>query len=151
MPTRRRAGYTLVEVVFSILVTAVIVSSVMTVMVSVQQGDVKADRKLVAGTATSELEAILKNFQRPAGYSSGPLLGPNAYRVGVARWHLHGMGGISDGMGDVDALTPGTHVLTGFLPQWFEAGPFNARIQYTVGGALGTAQKIDITVNWDEP
>lgn len=53
------------------------------------------------------------------------------------------------------ALKAGVHTLTNFLPAWFEAAPYNARISYTVNVAAsvsgGTSPTVSIAVNWTEP
>lgn len=95
---------------------------------------------------------------------------------GQASWELTGAGGssIADDCGTgafawpscgtgaggaCYALQAGTHNLTGYLPAWFEAAPYCARVSYTVsspasGGATfagGYSPTVSISVNWTDP
>lgn len=76
----KRDGYTLVEVVISILLTSVLVSAVFSVALTAKAGSGKADRKLLGGDSLRALDDALKayvtdsssNFATSAGQINGP-------------------------------------------------------------------------------
>lgn len=149
----RQRGYTLVEIIISIMLTALMVSSVFSVALTSKTGGGKQERKLVAAEATRQLSARLKNFVKdPTGNTSG-ILGPGS---GADRWSLDdspvndcGPSCGAPSCTNCYALAPGVHELQGFLPVWFTNAPYNARISYDVISA--SPYNVQISVNWTDP
>ncbi|MBI5629461.1 MAG: type II secretion system protein [Elusimicrobia bacterium] len=151
-----RSGYTLVEVVVAMLISAIMVAAIMSVALSAKKGEVKNDRKIVANQATRELAAKL-NAYITADPASTIIAGPGS---GSNKWSMTS-GSIVDTCPDAStncyALTTGSHTLTGFLPTWFEATPYSARAIYFVSYpqaysvANGTVPLVNVTVSWTEP
>jgi type II secretory pathway pseudopilin PulG len=168
---RRRArseGYSLVEVVISVLLASVIVTSGFSVALTSkalngQNG--KNDRHMAAGAAMKEVSAVLRNFVTgccdvssgncvttagaqwscTSAGSSVPILGPNQANAS-APWSLNGYvmsgGPVTDSCGNCYALysNGGTpHQITGLLPSWFSGSPYNATVTYTVTPVAGPA------------
>ena len=144
---RGEGGYTLIEVVISILLTAIIVASVMSVALSSKSSSVKSDRKIIANEASRALTAMLKGYVT-ADYNQSAVRGPG---TGAGGWKL-------PGDSSPYALDCGAHNnITGILPAWFAGAPYNATISYNVsnsGGPTcvpGSPPKVDVTVTWSEP
>lgn len=149
---RRRpteAGYTLVEVVIAMLLTAIMVTSVFSVSLTAKQGGGKGGRKLLASQGAKQIANQLRNFV--TGDTSVSLANPPGSAFGG--WGLTGVGGITDncpgGGTSCWALQNGTHTLTGVLPAAFEAAPFNARVSYYVTNT--NPPSVTITTTWTEP
>jgi type II secretory pathway pseudopilin PulG len=170
-PRRRtdgRSGYTLVEVVIAVLLTAVMVTAVFSVALTSKQGGGKADRKLVASQTSKRMTAALRNFvtgcacdatSGVCGADCGlaGFLGPTP-RAGVASWYMNDpSNGIVDDRGDVWALAGGVHNVTGtgVLPAWFLAGPYSAYITYNVDNSAvmngRPVPRVTLDVMWTEP
>lgn len=164
-----RGGFTLIEVVVSVLLTAVMVSAVFTVALSVKTGGGKADRKLLAGQAERALSATLKGYVTSDNTATNTVIaGPNACArtgcgtPGPTSWNIHTPGVQTDSLGDVYALTAAPvgseHVLTCvaapgadaacFVPKVLRDPPFNGTIKYSV---VGSPPQVIVTVNWTEP
>lgn len=128
----RRDGYTLVEVIMSILLTSVLVSAVFSVALSAKSGGGKADRKLLGAQAVAAMTDALKGYV--TGDSNNTMVnGPNFHYRGnhtVNTWHIHNPGIQEDhsctvvtspsygagaptvgGVQDVYALSTGDHCL----------------------------------------
>jgi prepilin-type N-terminal cleavage/methylation domain-containing protein len=157
-----QAGYTLVEVVIAILLTAVIVTAVFSVSLSSKTGDVKAERKLMGAVGTRQVASMLRNYV--AGVRDVPM-GPGD----GGDWSMTiPSKGIVDHFGTYPclgarndyALTPGDHCLTGVLGE-FENPPYNARVWYHVedradagltAGCPGCMlPAVTITAEWVDP
>ena len=165
-------GYTIIEVVISILLTAVMVSAVFSVALSSRQSGGKSDRKLLAAQASKTLSMVLRSYVtgEPA---NTVIAGPNAARnllpgppFAPEMWHVHTPGVQTDSQGDVYALAPYpnqgslVHRLdcllpndSGcFLPKLLRDPPYNGTIQYTVTvPAANAAPQVSVDVNWTEP
>lgn len=158
-------GFTLLEILVSILLTAVMVSSVFSIALTAKRGGGRTDRKMIASQGSRELTAMLRLYVTANPNEAN--WGPNA-----GNWTLDS-GGIND-CGDLGASPPtdcpgtdncpgcyalekGSHVLSGFLPGWFEGSPYNARTtywvsyQYAYSVANGTMPLVNISVDWSEP
>jgi prepilin-type N-terminal cleavage/methylation domain-containing protein len=166
---RRRdgLGYTLVEVIVAMLISCIMVTAMFSVALTQKQGSGKSDRRMLANQGAAQITAMLKGYVTGCGCdpTTGAcsavngdctlLPGPNTANSGVATWYMNG-GGITDSMGNVYALTFGSHVLQGVLPAWLEAAPYNARVTYVVSAAQGLVNgrpvpQVVVTVNWTEP
>lgn len=161
-----RTGYTLVEVVVAVLLTSIMVTAVFSVALTSKQGNVKTEHKMIASQATRRLSAALRNFVTGCDcdtatgicdMTSCTFLGPTP-RPDRFSWCLNDpTNGIFDDRGDVWALTDGLHRVTGvgMLPAWFQAAPYNARIEYTVDNSAlvegRPVSQVNITVVWTEP
>jgi type II secretory pathway pseudopilin PulG len=161
---RRRDGYTIIEVIVSIMLTAVMVSAVFSVALTTKTGGGKADRKLLAGQAERSLTAALRSYVT-ADTANTAIPGPNAAAntggaTGAAGWSIHTAAVQTDSMGvGTYALAVGTHILACpaaagadaacFLAKALRNPPFNGTIQYVV--AAGSPPQVTVTVNWTEP
>ncbi len=165
-----RAGYSLVEVVIAILLTAVIVTSVFSVSVSSKTSDIQAERKFKGAVGTRQVSALLRTYVTGDEFDSainlpGPGTGPNTWSMtspgtGIVDhfWTYPSCGGVRNDY----ALAPGDHCLTGVLGA-FEAAPYNARVWYHVvdmavgDPILGPACPgcklpfVTITADWIDP
>jgi len=135
------------------LLTAVMVSSIFSIALSVRRGGAKSERRLVAAEATRQLTATLKTYVTGDPATTllpGPGSGPNP-------WSLDSPTVNDTSCAGCYALSPGSHVLTGFLPPWFEGPPYNAMITYYVAYpqayqvAKGTVPWVNVSVDWSEP
>ncbi|MBI3564678.1 MAG: hypothetical protein HY079_05730, partial [Elusimicrobia bacterium] len=156
----------LVEVIVAMLISCIMVTAMFSVALTQKSGSGKSDRRVLANQGMAQITAMLKGFVTGCGCdpttgvcsnTNGDctmLTGPNTANAGVATWYMNG-GGITDSMGNVYALTYGTHILTGVLPAWFEAAPYTARVQYAVTNTQTVngrpVPKVVVTVNWTEP
>lgn len=155
-------GFSLVEVVISILLTAVIVATVFGISLSSKTGDVKAERKLRGAVGTRQVSAMLRNYiTGDATVPLGPGDGGNWSMTIPSK-------GIQDHFGTYPcagarndyALAPGDHCLTGVLGA-FENPPFNARVWYHVEDAAVVnpvpgcpgcmLPSVTITASWVDP
>jgi type II secretory pathway pseudopilin PulG len=126
----KRDGYTLVEVIISILLTSVLVSAVFSVALTAKSGGGKADRKLLGAQSVAAMTDALKGYV--TGDSNNTMVnGPNFHYRGnhtVNTWHIHNPGIQEDhsctivgppytaaptigGIQDVYALSTGAHCL----------------------------------------
>jgi prepilin-type N-terminal cleavage/methylation domain-containing protein len=144
-------GFTLVEVIVAVLITAVMVSSVFSISLSSRRGNLRADHKLIAAQATRQLSATLQNYVTADNTVATSIGGQAGFQAPGGTWQFPG-----DSVGY--ALEPGSHTATGYLPGWFEAAPYNARAMWFVS-CTGTcppdpsagAPWISVAVTWDEP
>ncbi|MDE2143607.1 MAG: prepilin-type N-terminal cleavage/methylation domain-containing protein [Elusimicrobia bacterium] len=160
-------GYTLVEVIVAMLISCVMVTAMFAVALSTKRATGKSDRHLIAAQAARQITSQLKSYVTGCGCSTAAngtcsstnndcsfMTGPNTCRSGVATWYIGCPTAtptpIVDSRGDVYALSAGLHVVTGLLPAWFEAAPYNATVQYTVT-IVGTTPQVVVNVNWTEP
>lgn len=158
---RASKGFTLIEVIVSVLITAVMVSSVFSISLTSKTSNVKADHTLIAAQASRALATTLQGYVAAdplaskftcAAEGQGCVTGPS--RAGLApaqSWSL-----AWDTNAGVYALNPGTHTLQGYLPRWFEQKPYFAQVQYYVafigpGGTDTQTPWVNITVTWTEP
>ncbi|MBI5624901.1 MAG: hypothetical protein HY924_14085 [Elusimicrobia bacterium] len=172
-------GSTFIEVSIAMLLVAIVTSSVFSVAITARQGGGRAMRRLIADQAARQLTERLKGYV--TGDDSQTAIdwgfrGPSSGTTAAGNWTINGAaainddGTITDSMGNVNALSVGTHTLTsGVLPAWFSAPPYNASVRYVVrrmelfsGGAMdptgGVANtetrsipEVDVYVDWDEP
>jgi len=151
-------GFTLIEVVVSVLITAVLVSSVFSVSLTSKRSNVRADRRLIAAQATRSLTSTLQSFVT-ADYTSGQVVGAGAVVLGPSAgvngtWALN-----SDTNGSGYALSDGSHTLQNvapqYMPSWMAAPPYNGQIIYYVQHMGGAADEqtpwVNVTVTWTEP
>ncbi len=161
---KRRNGYTLVEVLISMMLTAVMVGAVFSVAITGQQSGNKVDRHVIANQYSRHLSEALAAYVVDANSyttaNNALIAGPASTTPGTASWAINGTLGedgrsVVDSMGAVWALTPGNHILTGYLPLWFEGAPYNATISYLVTakavGGVGVANQAQVHINWTEP
>ena len=172
-PPRVQAGYTLVEVVVAMLITAVIVTSVFSAAVTAKSGTGKNDRRLLASQAARNLSATLKLYVTGCSCdfttgvcdaaSCADIPGPNPGNAANAfsltddtkTPPIHDSCDSScSGGANCYALKLGAHCVTGLLPGWFEAAPYNARVRYTVtqsGVVEGrVVPQVTLDVQWQE-
>ena len=145
---RGERGYTLVEIVVAVMLTAIMVASMMSLVLSSKRGSVKSDHRMIANEACRQLAAMLKGYVT-ADSAQSTIAGPASTTAGAASWKL-------PGDSSAYALTCGAHVVnnatSGILPLWFAAAPYNAAISYTVSNCgAGLPPRVDVTVNWTEP
>lgn len=136
-------GSTLIEVVISILIVAVVTMSVFSVALVGRQSKGRATRRAAAAFAQRRLLEELKNYIT-ADIEAVP--GPGAFPNG---WGLPG-----DHCG-CWALTAGTHRLDAdvWLPQ-LAGRPYNGVISYLVtteAVSVGDLPTVTASVAWDEP
>ena len=172
--TLGKDGYSMIEVIVSMLLTAIMVSAVFSIAISNQQGNNRVDRRTIAAQAQRHLTELLAQYVT-ADPAAAQIAGPSTNVPGAASWRLNGwpLGEngqvITDSCGACYALAPGVHTLTGYLPAWFAGPPYNATISYTIpangAGAFdssnvsynmatlgtGNVPKVNVTVNWTEP
>lgn len=167
---RRQEGYTLLEVIISILLTAITVSSVFSIALSSKRSSAKADNKLAASEASRQLAATLKSFVT-GDYATSQLLGPNQTTncppTNVCTWYLTGLasptgsGTLTDtcpgGGTACYALQNGDHIVTGLLPPYLANAPYNGKVTYTVDNskilssvANGAQPEVKIKIEWEE-
>jgi len=147
---KTRQGYTLVEVVVSMLLCAVMVTSVFTVALSGKSGGQKIDEKLYETQASQAVLQILANYVTADPSITQALVpGPNKTNCActndppncgcmLSTWYLDTVGGsFADSMGPVWALKQGHHEIRGsigLVPQLRDA-PYNAYVSYDVTGS----------------
>ena len=127
-----RQGYTLVEVVVAMLLSAVMITSVFTVALSNKQSGLMMDNKLAAGSAAQTVVGLLGNYMTadptqmmvagptcvasngpPPQYQSGPprcLPGPNSWSL-TSYYYSDSYNGVANS--PAWALAPGSHTITG--------------------------------------
>ncbi len=145
-PRGNTQGFTLIEVVVAMLITAVMVSSVFSVSLHTRRNDVRADRKLLAAQATRQLTSTLEEYVT-ADHSSAQSVSFSP--GGSWAWQAP----VTDSAGGY-ALAAGTHTLTHYLPSWFEAAPYNAHAVYYVQvNSMGGSNNLWVSaaVTWAEP
>lgn len=136
---RAKAGYTLLEIMISVLITSIMVTSVMTVALTAKQGGGKADRKMIAAEAVRELQSRLRNYARDQTGDTNGIAAPGG------SWMMPG-----DSCGGCTyAMQPGTHTITGILPGWFEAAPYSGTLKYIV--QAGSPPRVEFAVDWVDP
>jgi len=171
----RRSGFSLVEVMVAMLIGSVMVTAVLGVAVTATQGSAHSSHRQAFNQGIAQISGELKNYVTACGCikttgacPAGPctmIQGPNASN-GTNRWSLNqapgpGPGGtITDSLGNVWALTCGTHVLSGIVPS-MENATYGGSISYTVswpvGGCNATVPTatdvptISFAANWTEP
>lgn len=161
-PTDSRGieGYTLIEVVVALLVSAIIATAVMSVALTAKMNggqNGKNDRREIAGQAVKNVSAALRNFVSGCcdvysgcvigsglPYSCLPIRGPNLLGA-YGGWTFDGYPLAAGPVGDpgfagryalLASATP--HNLTNVLPSWFTSAPYNAQLSYTVNpGGVG--------------
>ena len=153
-----RAGYTLLEVVVSMLITAIVASSIFSMALSTKKSGTRGLRKLLAGQAARQVSETLKNYVSGdiATYASPIIAGPSQ---GAADAWTMTKGAVRDDCGTGSppqtcyALAVGSHTLDNYLPAWFEGPPFNARVKYFVADMDPSATfvpRVSVTVDWTE-
>jgi prepilin-type N-terminal cleavage/methylation domain-containing protein len=174
------AGYTLVEVIIAMLISAIMVTAMFGVGLTSKQGTGKSDRHLIAAQAARQVTSQLRNYVTGCGCGMGGvweipaesclvpsvpgacslLLGPNTSNSGYQTWYFNAPTAtppIIDSQGPVYALAPGTHTITGLLPSLFAGAPYNAVVDYYVSFTPGlmtlstSTPRVDVSVIWTEP
>jgi prepilin-type N-terminal cleavage/methylation domain-containing protein len=171
-------GYTLAEVMISMLLMAVVVGAAFKMAITSQGSTGIADRRIVANQYGRHLSEVLATYTLPPTIASGldptQLQGPNQIATtapSMAQWSLNGLIGddghtaVVDSMGGW-ALAPGIHTVSNFLPAWFADPPYNAIISYCIppaggpglcgaansyGVSGGTVSLANINVTWTDP
>lgn len=174
------AGYTLLEVVVSLLLSAIMVGAVMSVALTAKHGSVKSDNKTIAAQETRRLSAELKAFvtsyydYSTAGWSAnvGSIGGPaNPGTPGTASWQWASMTG-ADGANPISdscrlaptynssppcyALAAGVHNLTNYMKPEFEGAPTLASATYSVttgvdfGSGNLRAPEVKVNIYWSD-
>jgi prepilin-type N-terminal cleavage/methylation domain-containing protein len=113
-----RRGYTLVEVVVAMLLSAVMITSVFTLALSNKSSGLRADSQVLASASTQSVAKLLANYVT-ADWTQKLIPGPNSLNTdGVscpptcATWYLNSAQ-LTDSRGNVWALAPGSHTITG--------------------------------------
>lgn len=178
---RGRGGYTLIEVVISILLTAVMVSSVFSIALSTRAGGGKSDRKLLGAQGTKALGAALKGYvAESTAYSNTLIFGPNAANRGNTpqSWNIDTPGiqedhactitqsgtpaqvtSISIGAEqDVPAMNPGSHCMVCVAAPPNDAQCFVPKLLrdppfngVAFYTVTGTPPQVQIGMFWNEP
>lgn len=118
---KSRPGYTLVEVVIAILLTAVMVSAVFSIALTSKEASPKLDRKMAATQAANAVAQKMRNYIT-SDVSNTLIAGPSGGLPGAASWQIGGL----------YALTAGVHNLPlSYLPPEI-AGMSGASISYEV-------------------
>lgn len=137
------------------LLTAVMVSSVMSVALTTKKSSGKADRRLIADEQARRLSLLLQNYVTGDTGTCTPIC------YGGTSWQLPSPMQDDCGTGSWPtvcyALSPGSHTVRNLLPDWLEDAPYNGTITYFVGQsqtyavANGSVPVVSITVNWADP
>jgi len=173
-------------VIISLLLASVIVTSVFSVALTSKTMNGthgRNEREQIAGQAVKEVSSALHNFvtgccdmitgvcNEGAGVGNcGGITGPNKNVALPNDWSMNNYwlsnGPVTDSQGNVYALLGSAagvqHCLTGVMPPWFEAAPYNAQLCYTVykgpGYAVAAAfpvnqnfPQVTFNVNWSDP
>ena len=151
-----QGGYTLVEVMVAMLLTAIMVTSVFSVALTVKTGGNKGASKLRAAAMTRQVSAILKNYVTAETGAASTATIPGPCAGAVNNWSMT-CNGITDtcplGGNDCYALAPGTHTLLGVNPV-FEATPWFGQTKYHVQVNVVNGMPmpaVTITTTWTEP
>ncbi|MCX5793952.1 MAG: prepilin-type N-terminal cleavage/methylation domain-containing protein [Elusimicrobia bacterium] len=162
-----RQGYTLVEVVVAMLLSAVMITAIFTLALSSKRTGLNSDRRQAANVASQSVVKLLANYVTadPTASIDGPNAAANG--SGAASWRLDGPN-YKDSAGAVWALWPGSHTITGnnsnpggLFPLLYQA-PYNGKVTYWVGWGscncttssctpplAATCQpQINVTVDW---
>jgi|GEM_PF-3972574 len=163
-----RQGYTLVEVVVAMLLSAVMITSVFTVALSNKHGGLMLDSKLAAGNAAQTVVKMLGNYvtaDPTQTFVAGPTCvpGPNPpCTPGPASWSVTGYY-YTDSQGSAWALWPGSHTITGSAnnPGGLLPTMPNGSVTYFVAWPAGCSMSfplppsctpsMNVTVNWPSP
>jgi len=162
---KNQNGFTLVEIVVAMLLTAIMAGSMFSLALTARQGGARGFRKLVADQAARQLSEQLKSYVTIDYASTSGIAGPGR---GANKWSMNDttvVPNIQDDCGtgswptDCYALALGNHNIKGYLPAWFAAAPYNATILYTVSSAesitygtkTGNVLNVNVTTDWDEP
>ena len=166
-------GFTFVEVLVAVFIGAIVAAGIFSVAVTGARSTVRIDHKTIAAASERSLSNQLKGFVTSYyDYSAGDFIttgvgeiaGPANSNLDKTSWMWAGYGGtsIADAMTapatcgtQCYALAVGTHTLTGYLPSWFEAAPYKARISYYVLVPAGAPDQlavpyVSITTTWNE-
>jgi hypothetical protein len=134
-------GSTLMEVVISILLLAMLTTPIMSVALSGRMASGRADRRIAAAASIRRLSESLKAYLTA---DRALARGPGA---GLDGWSLPG------DLSLLPAFEPGRHELDPSV--WAPAlAPFSARVFYTVAArptALGPQPDVTFSVEWKEP
>ncbi|MFI5360459.1 MAG: prepilin-type N-terminal cleavage/methylation domain-containing protein [Elusimicrobiota bacterium] len=169
-----RAGYTLVEVMIAMLISAVMVTAVMGAAMTASQSGGTAMHKLLFNQVTAQLSAQVKGYVtacgclKSTGFCPSPqcadpgINGPNTANAGAAQWYMNGAdgniidsasapnNGVAGAPQDVWALSCGTHhFITHNPPTTLEAPPYDGYVEYWVTFPGGCTP--NIPANTDAP
>lgn len=146
-PPGAASGFTLVEVVISILLVAVIATSIFAVVLTVRSDTLKSDVKIQAVSAANLVLDKLGNYVT-ASLEAGR--GPNTL-CAANTWALP-LPGVACGDGTY-ALASGVHDVSGYLPSNLTAPPYGMSMKYTVtdmgpGGQPDSRFRVTVQVQW---
>lgn len=142
------------------MLSAIMLSAMFSIALSAKRSGGKAERQLIATHAAKSLLGTLKNY---VSADTSTALGPNKLNAGPDTWSINtpaAVPPIVDSLGNVWALQPGCHTLTGYLdgfePGWFISPPYTATIAYCVTTPIddllaGRTPNIQVTLDWNEP
>ncbi|MFI5344809.1 MAG: prepilin-type N-terminal cleavage/methylation domain-containing protein [Elusimicrobiota bacterium] len=140
---RHERGSSLVEVVISILLLALMATPIMSVALSGHMAAGRADRRVAAAAAVRRVSEHLKAYvTADRTVARGPGDGEDG-------WHLPGDGSVARG-----ALDPGHHELDPglWLPSTLK--PYSGTISYDVTRRMtpsGLEPDVSFSVSWNEP
>lgn len=157
-PGGGRAGFSLVEVMVAILLTAIIVTSVFAVAVTAQKSSGVFDRKVITNYAASQLLDRLRNYVTASTSGAGTDRGPNG--TGAQSWTLPGDSctgcGGSPNCYALDADEACLHDVTTMLPQTLRDPPYNMTMTYQVTdypdncAPKDCKYEVDVNITWGE-
>lgn len=141
-PRGRPNGFTLIEILISVLLIAAVVTSIFPLLLTSKLQVVKSGRRGEALNYTRQAMETLKAFTTAdPSYPTGP-------GSAAQPWTYPG-----EPCGGCWALAPGVHDLTQTLPAAFRASPVNGTLSYTVSDfACGsrTCKQVQFTSNWSD-
>jgi len=120
-----REGYTLVEVLVAILLSAVMITSVFSVALTTKMGGGKGERRMAAAQVTQSTLKALGNYMT-ADYSTS-----TASSAPGGSWIITG-DSIQPPCASNWALCQGSHTVSGLVPAALAAPAFGAQVIYFV-------------------
>jgi len=127
-----RRGYTIVEVVVAMLISAVMITAIFSVALSSKRSGMMADSKMIASSSSQSVAKLLANYMT-ANWTQTVVPGPNTR--GTNTWSLDGLDYTDVGRAGAWALAPGSHIITGKSNGTDPEGLF-PRIRGAYGGTL---------------
>lgn len=168
---RLRAGFSLLEVLVAVLLTAIIVTGTFSGLLTTRKNAGRSDNRVLAAIAQRQLLETLQNYQTASNLGSDATSGPGG---GGNSWHLPGDAckpcsgpNCSPSCGSnacaascyaLDVACAHT-VTTQYMPARLQNPPLNGQMCYTVtdesgagGGDLTKFQpRVNVYILWNEP